>query len=135
MVPYKIKSAKLPGTRFEELIKEARSVFKVLEKKTKRNPYIRSAYFDKRKVFFDSFWTHLYQKPFKERAKRLKYFKCSLELIKKSMNDPDSKQNPNKIGETLHRFGGLTKNGELFYVQIKEDKKTKRLDLMSIFPG
>jgi hypothetical protein len=135
MIPYQTKSSKLPGTRFEEVIKEARVVFREIERKTKRKPYVRSAYFDKAKIFFDYFWNHLYQKSLKERAKRLKYFKCAIELIEDSKNKPTSKENPNKKNEVLHRFAGLTKGRELFFVQIKEDKKTGNRDLMSVFPG
>ena len=36
--------------------------------------------------------------------------------------------------EILHRFAGLTKNRELFYVQIKEDKRSGRKYFMSCFP-
>jgi len=118
---------------FFHLFFETRMFFETIESKTKRRPYVRSAYFEKRKVFFDLFWKHLYQKSFKERSKRLKFIRCAVELVEKSRNDPDSIEE--KRGEIWHRFGGLTKSGELFYVQVKEDKKTRRLDFMSVFPG
>lgn len=135
MIPYQTKSSRLPGTSFREVKKAALQIFKEVERKTKRKPYVRSAYFAKKKVFFDFFWKHLYQKNPVERTKRLKYFKCALELIGNSRNKPESKEHPHNKSEMLHRFGGLTKGGELFFVQIKEDKKTGKLDLMSVFPG
>ena len=109
-------------------------IFKEIERKTKRRPYVRSAYFNKQKVFFDYFWLHLFQKSPKQRFKRLKYFKASLELIKYSRNAPSIKSNPNKKDEILYRFAGLTREKELFYVQIKEDKKSDRKYFMSCFP-
>ena len=45
------------------------------------------------------------------------------------------KQITNKSGEILHRFAGSTKEKELFFVQIKEDKKTGQKYLISIFPA
>ncbi len=36
---------------------------------------------------------------------------------------------------SLHRFYGQTKSGELFCVQIKQDKRTGRKDFMSVFPS
>lgn len=48
--------------------------------------------------------------------------------------EPTSKQNPNKPAEILHRFAGLTKDKEIFFVQIKEDKKTDQRHLLSVFP-
>ena len=33
----------------------------------------------------------------------------------------------------LYRFYGVTKDGNYFCVQVKEDKRTKRKDFMSVF--
>jgi hypothetical protein len=44
-------------------------------------------------------------------------------------------QNPNKTQEALHRFTGCTKDGEVFYVQIRANKKTNRKGFMSVFPA
>ena len=74
MIPYSTKIKKLPGTSYSEVRKEALILFNQIKKKTKRKPYIRSAYFNKQKVFFDFFWQHLLQKSHKERVRRLKYF-------------------------------------------------------------
>ena len=66
---------------------------------------------------------------------RLKFFEAAIELIKKSRNNPVSEDNPYKKNEILHRFAGITKEGELFYVQIKEDKRGDKKFFMSCFLG
>jgi len=133
MVPYQAKSKKILGTSYGEVMHGAMAVFDDIKKQTKRRPYIRSTYFKKEKIFFDYFREHLFQKSKSERMKRLKYFSAAIELIQKSKIRPTSKNNPNKPDEILHRFAGLTKEKELFYVQIKEDKKKNKY-FMSCFP-
>lgn len=76
----------------------------------------------------------MFQKRPKERMKRLKYFRAALDVIKNSKNHPTSEENPHKKGEILHRFIGLTESKELFYVQIKEDKRSGKKYFMSCFP-
>ena len=66
--------------------------------------------------------------------RRMKYFGCAVELIQKTRFEPVTKENPNKTGEILHRFYGLTSDNELFYVQIKEDKRKDQRFLISVFP-
>lgn len=134
MVPYQTKTKKLSGTSYGEVKRHVILIFYKIKKKTKRRPYIRSAYFKKQKIFFDYFWEHLSQKPPMERARRLKYFLCAVEVIENSRNKPLAEVNRNKPKEILYRFGGLAKTGELFYVQIKEDKKTGNKYFMSCFP-
>jgi len=133
MIAYKTKAIKTSGSNLGEVYKSAKKIFNIIEKSTKRQPYLRSAYFKKEKIFFDYFWKHLGQKGPKERFKRLKYFQPALELIKYSRNDPTVKTNPNNKNETLYRFAGSTKLNELFIVQIKEDKKAKKKYFMSCF--
>ena len=133
MIPHQTKTGKLPGTSYSEVRKQALSVFDKIKKSTKRNPYIRSAYFEREKVFFDYFWQHLLQKSHKERVRRLKYFACAIEVIRNSRNKPHIEVNRNRPSEILYRFGGLTKDKELFYVQIKEDRSQKKY-FMSCFP-
>ena len=135
LIPCQTKSKKLSGTSYKEVFKKARAVFSEIKHRTKRRPYIRSAYFHKQKIFFDFFWIHLAQKQIPERVRRLRYFKAAIELIRKSRNHPQSMQDPNKPEEILHRFAGSTKEKELFFVQIKEHKRTGRKQLMSIFPA
>ena len=134
MIPYQTKTRRLPGTNDQEVYEQAQVVYGRIKSGTKRKPYVRSAFFNKQKVFFDFFWKHLAEKKSRRvRTQRLKYFTCAIELIKKSHNEPISKGNPNKRNETLHRFAGLTKERELFFVQIKEDKRTDKKYLMSVF--
>jgi len=135
MIAYQTKVKKIGATRYKEIWKKVRIYWSKVKRRTKRKPYVRSAYFNKQKIFFDFFWIHLSQKSPKQRRKRLQYFPCAVDLIKQSKNKPASKINPNKSTEILHRFAGLTKNKELFFVQIKENIKTDRKQLMSIFPG
>ena len=133
-VPYLTKINKLSGSNYVEVKKEAEIVFKQIKSKTKRRPYIRSAYFNKQKVFFDFFWQHLLEKSLKQRARRLKFFSCAIDLIKNSRIVPTSKENVDNRNEILHRFVGQTKNKEIFFVQIKENKKSGMKYLMSCFP-
>lgn len=134
MIPYQTKANKLSGKKYGEIRKQAMILFNRIENKTKRKPYIKSSYFNKQKIFFDYFWKHLFQKNPKERIERLRYFGAALEVIRKSRNHPVSLDNPHKKGEILHRFAGLTKNRELFYVQIKENKRNGNKYFMSCFP-
>ena len=135
MIPFQTKFFPLPGTSYKEVYKTAVEIYSGIEKRTKRKPYLRSAYFHKQKIFFDYFWTHLLQKPFSERVRRLKFFSAAVELIRESRNHPLTVQNPSKETEILHRFAGNSKDKKLFYVQIKENKRTGRKQLMSVFPA
>ena len=134
MKTYKTKSIILAGTSYKEISKKAFGLYNGIRRKTKRRPYIRSAYFKKDKIFLDYFWQHLWGKNWRDRVRRLKYYPCALDLIKNSRGDPTSKQNPNNSAEILHRFAGITRTKELFFIQIKEDKKTDQKSLISIFP-
>lgn len=135
MQVYKTKAKKFKGSNFGEVYQQALGVYRKIKRKTKRRPYIKSMYFNKRKIFLDFFWHHLFEKQnWRDRMRRMKYFACAIELIQKSTFEPISKENPNKRGEMLHRFCGLTAENELFYVQIKEDKRNKQHVLISVFP-
>jgi hypothetical protein len=134
MKAYQSKFKKLSGTDYKEIHHRALGIYKQIKSKSKRKPYIRSLYFNKEKVFLDYFWQHLWQKNWRDRDRRLKYYPGAIDLIKNSRLEPISKQNPNKPTEILHRFAGLTKDKELFFVQIKEDKKTDQKYFMSVFP-
>lgn len=129
---YKTKIDKLSGSSFKEIEKQAKKIFRSI--KTKRTPYLRSKYFKGEKVFLNIFWKHLYDKHEKDRTRRLKFYECALDLIKNTTQDPTTKDNPNKLEEILWRFWGITKNNEFFRVQIKENKRSKRKDFISIIP-
>ncbi len=134
MIFYQTKINKLSGTDYMETRKQAIIVFNQIKRRTKRRPYIRSAYFNKQKIFFDYFWKHLFEKNFKTRTKRLKYFPSAIDLIKNSRIAPTSKENVDNRNKILHRFMGKTRNKETFFVQIKEDKKSGKKYFMSCFP-
>lgn len=131
---YQTKTNLIPGTSYKDVDKIALRIFRKIKAQTKRTPYIRSAYFNKEKVFLNIFWSHLHEKPQPDRFRRLKYFECSLDLMKNSVITPTTKINPNNKSEIFHRFMGKTKGGNIFKVQIKENIKTKRKDFISIVP-
>lgn len=134
MQVYKTKAKQLSGTSYHEIKKKAFGQFQKIKRQTKRKPYIRSLYFDKEKIFFELFWEHLFKKNFWDQMRRMKFFACGVELMQKSRFDPTSKDNPNKSSEILHRFMGVSADGQKFYVQIKEDKRNGTKWLISIFP-
>lgn len=135
MQVYKTKVKRLTGTDFHDVRKKAFGLYESIRKKSKRRPYIRSAYFNKEKIFLGLFWEHLFDKQnWRDRVRRSKYFPAAIELIQKTRFNPSSKENPNKAGEILHRFAGATADNYLFYVQIKEDKRKGQKWLISVFP-
>lgn len=129
-----VKTPAEHGTTWEDVYPPARKLYNRIKAQTKRQPYVKAAFFHKEKVFIELFWVHLNQKGVKERRKRLKYYAAGIELLRTTRIQPESKRNPNKYSEMLHRFGGVTPQGDTFYIQVKEDTKTKRKDLMSVFP-
>lgn len=58
---YQSKYSRLGGTSYNELERKVRKLHNTIAKRTKRNAYLRSAYFDKDKIFLTLFWTHLNQ--------------------------------------------------------------------------
>lgn len=132
---YQTKAGKIAGTNFKEVHEKAFDVYLEIRKKTKRRPYIRSTYFRKEKIFLNLYWEHLLsQDNWRDRLRRIKYFIAAIELMKNTTLEPTSKENPNKSGETFHRFSGKARDGEVFFVQIKEYKKKNQKYLISIFP-
>lgn len=100
-----------------------------------RGGHISVRHISKNKRYFLIISGNIYSKKSpKERIRRLKYFAAALDVIRKSKNHPISEENRHKKGEMLHRFVGLTKERELFYVQIKEEKRSSRKYFMSCFP-
>ena len=96
---------------------------------------MRSVYFNKQKIFLPLFWSHLREKlNHRDKTRRAQLFPCAIELIRNSMFDPVSKQSLEKFNILLHRFAGKTKDGQLFFVQIKEDKRSGEKWLISVFP-
>jgi hypothetical protein len=131
---YQSKANLLPGTSYEEVYKAARQEHKKIEKLTKRNPYVRSTYFAKQKIFVSPlFWDHIMQKHPKNRTVRLKLYGAAIDLMRNSRFDPDTIFDNSNRSILLHRFYGVTKDGVQFCVQVKENKRTGRKDFMSVF--
>jgi hypothetical protein len=84
---------------------------------------------------FELFWQHLFDKKiWRDRARRIKYFSAGIDLIQNSRFEPVSKENVDRRSEILHRFTGVTREKEIFFVQIKENKNNDQKFLISIFP-
>ncbi len=116
-------------------MREARKLYHTIQKQTKRQPYVRSSYFSKDKIFINTFWQHLEQKRRSDQTRRLKLYLCAIDLLRNTRLDPNTIFSNEKPREVLHRFVGTTKEGSLFYVQVKQNKKSGRKDFMSVFPG
>ncbi len=134
MQTYKTKSKRLHGTRYKEVYDEAFGLYEQIKKRTKRRPYVRSSYFRKQKVFLDLFWSHLHEKNWRDRARRLRFFPAAVELIRNTTIPPESKDNPNHKNEILHRFTGVTHDGHIFYIHIRENKRNGNKSIFSVFP-
>lgn len=132
---YKSKYSQLTGTSYDEVVKKAHKEHNEIRRRTKRQPYVRSKYYKKDKIFVKLFWDHLDQKNRHDRQRRLKFYPCAIDLIRNTMFDPVAKPNPNKQGEIVHRFAGESLDGELFFVQIKENIRSGRKDFISVFPS
>ncbi|MCK4636234.1 MAG: hypothetical protein KAT32_05225 [Candidatus Moranbacteria bacterium] len=105
---FQIKSDKLTGSSYNEVYKKAWKIYLKEKCKSKRRPYIRSMYFNKEKIFLDIFWSHLKQKNWVDRFRRLKYYSCAICLMKNNKFDSITIQDNKKSNEILHRFGGIT---------------------------
>ena len=97
-----VKSPPLSGTNYQEIYKSAKRIFKEKKSLSKRKWYVRSAYFKKQKIFFDYFWPHLMEKNLRDRARRLKFLPCGLELIEKSMCKPDEVKTTTQTKKELY---------------------------------
>jgi hypothetical protein len=132
---YTTKVKRLTGSSYTEVYPKAKNIFRIIESRTKRRPYIRSAYFGGEKIFLDYFWNHLQGKNWRDRFRRLQQYPCALDLLKNNRLEPVSKENSAKSSETFHRFKGINGNGQVFFVQVKESRKNGEKDFMSSFPG
>ena len=128
---YQSKFRQLPGTDYAEATKNARKEYVKVQKLTKRQPYVRSKYFSKDKVFITIFWNHLVQKRKGEQIVRAKLLLAAFDLLRHTSSEPDSLF---ERGDALHRFYGKTADGVEYAVQVKHSLKTGRKDFMSVFP-
>ena len=134
MKSYKSKASLLPGTSYDEVVAAARREHKKVENLTKRQPYVRSTYFNKDKIFVSPlFWKHIMQKKHTVRTERLKLYNAAIDLMRNSRCEPETIFDKNNMSTLLHRFYGITKDGVQFCVQVKQDKKSGRKDFMSVF--
>jgi hypothetical protein len=131
---YQSKYPLLRGSTIDEIVPKARAIYSRIDKSTgRRNTYVRSVYFKKEKIFLKPFWEHLYQKRHSERARRLKYYECALDLIRNTRFEPDFKDDGRSGKDIYYRFYGKAKTGEKFVVQIHRDKRKNKY-FMSCFP-
>lgn len=133
MSVYQSKYGLLPGSSYDEVVAAARKEFNTIRKLTKRQPYVRSKYFRGDKVFVTIFWDHLMQKHRGDRAKRLKFYRAAIDLLRHSTEHSDPIFDKRNMEIILHRFYGKTSDGREFSVQVKEDKRSGRKDFMSVF--
>ena len=123
-------------TSHSQLLREARKQYHIIQKRTpRRQPYVRSKYFTKDKIFINEFWEHLKQKHPGDQVRRLQLYECAIDLIRNNTASPETIFSNNNKEIALHRFTGVTHDGVLFCVQIKEVKRTNRKDFMSCFPS
>jgi hypothetical protein len=131
---YQSKASQIPGTSYKDVCAVARREHNKIENSTKRNPYVRSTYFTRQKIFISPlFWNHLSQKHLKNQTKRLKLYNAAIDLMRKSRCEPDTVFDGGNKSVLLHRFYGVTKDKVEFCVQVKENKRTGRKDFMSVF--
>lgn len=118
-----------------ELAPRARAIFRHAVGKSRRSPYINSKcrIFKTDKIFLNLFWAHLNQKGAKERIRRIKLYQCALDTMQHSRILPEHKLSTDRK-VVLYRFYGITKGGEEYCVQVKEELKTGRKYFMSVFP-
>ena len=136
MQVYRSRLALLPGTSYAEIMAAARREYHLVQKRTPRRvPYVRSQYFKKDKVFLNTFWEHLKQKHPSEQAKRLKFYSAALDLLRNTTFTGESVIERNNPDVFLHRFAGQTLDGQHFYVQVKDNRRSGRKDFMSVFPA
>ncbi len=135
MRKFKSKYTQLSGTDYKEVTRNARKEYVKVQHLTKRQPYIRSKYFANDKIFINIFWNHLAQKRKGEQIARAKLLLPAFDLLRNSLSEPDTIFSTKDKGNILHRFLGETKEGKLFYVQVKQNKRTGRKDFMSAFPA
>jgi len=129
---YKCKLETIRGENYAEIVRKARRIYHDLSRQTRRDPFIRSFYFNKEKVFLNSFCGHLNTKRQKDRKRRLKFYGCAIELIERNRLRPEA---PFKSkSEQIFRFKGVAADSQQFIVQIREEMKTGRKYFTSVFP-
>lgn len=134
MKVYKSKYARIAGTSYDEVIKNARREYRNIQARTKRQPYVRSKYFGGEKIFINIFFNHLVQKRKGEQIVRAKLFLPAVDLLRNNNIPSDTIFSKDDRNTIFHRFYGVTKDKVEFAVQVKQNKRTDRKDFMSVFP-
>lgn len=94
---YKSKLDKVPGTSYKEVMMAVGREYHAIQKRTpRRQPYIRSRYFRKDKIFVNQYFEHLNQKNAADRLRRLKYFSPAIDVIRNCPVAPIALQSPGK---------------------------------------
>ena len=120
MQVYKSKYSRLPGSTYNEIVAAARREYHTIQKRNPRRiAHVRSAYFAKDKVFLNTFWDHVKQKHPTDQERRLKLYAAAIDLIRNSKLTPDTIFAENDKDTLLHRFYGVSQDGQYFSVQIK----------------
>lgn len=137
MKTFQSRHAQLPGSSYDEISPHARKLHHIIEKRTKRQAYVRSTYFRRGKrgdkVFINLYWEDLAKKSRKKKTERLKLYSAAIDLLIHSPFESEvvvSEAAPNLI---YHRFYGVTRDNIRYCVQVKQDMRTGRLDFMSAF--
>ncbi len=113
---------------------KARLYFQALQKRNaRRQPYVRSKFFYGDKVFINIYWNHLVQKRKSEQLKRSRLLPAALDLLRNATISPTILQNYSDKQHKYFRFKGRTKDGTIFYVQVRQNLRTDRKDFMSAF--
>ena len=122
---YTSKYPRLPGSSYDEALNHARQEYNVIAHSTKRQPYVKSKYFNGNKVFLKVFWDHVMQKRLKERTRRLRFYRAALDVLRHSQITPETTFNADDRNILLHRFYGVTKDASTSVYRLR---KTSALD-------
>lgn len=64
----------------------------------------------------------------------MKYYPAAIDLLRNTTIQSESIIEKNNPDIFLHRFLGQTREGQYFYVQVKDNRRSGRKDFMSVFP-
>lgn len=132
---YQSKYGQLPGTTLDRAFRAAHKYHDTIKNRNpRRRPYVRSRYFKKDKIFLTLFWGHLVEKNRKEQLRRVRLYKAAIDLVRNTVQNPITIQDSTQADIMLHRFYGVTRDGVNFCVQVKQNQRSGRKDLMSAFP-
>ena len=134
---FQSRNTQIPGSSYDEVVRHVRRSHNTIAKMTKRQAYVRSSYFRNsgrgEKIFIDLYWEDLAKKNRKIKVERLKLYDAAIDLLRNSRFDSESIFSHANHSLILHRFYGVTRDGIGFCVQVKQDKRSGRLDFMSAF--